>query len=149
MITLNHDTSTPHLREFYRIQGTKGVFMGDRYSKWIYMEGRSPEEHQWEPAGKYLEEFEHPIVKNYNPLPRKGGAIQGHGCGDTRTPMIWYRLIEALRENRMPDWDVYDSVTSSAISPITEASVANKSKPVDFPDFTKGKWQSRTRLTLV
>ena len=63
--------------------------------------------------------------------------------------MHWHRLIEALRENRMPDWDVYDSVTSSAISPITEVSVANKGKPVDFPDFTKGKWQSRARITLM
>lgn len=149
MITLNHDTSTPHPREFYRIQGTKGVFMGDRHAKWIYMEGRSPEEHKWESADKYLEENEHPIVRNYNPPPRKGGAIQGHGGGQNITPMHWHRLIEALREKRMPDWDVYDSVTSSAISPITEVSVVNKGKPVDFPDFTKGKWQSRARITLM
>jgi len=148
MITLNHDTSTPHPREFYRIQGTKGVYMGDRNSKWIYLEGLSTEEHKWEPAAKYLEENEHPIIRNYNPPPRKGGAIQGHGGGDTQTPLRWHRLVEALKENRMPDWDVYDSVTSSAISPVTEASVANKSKPVDFPDFTRGKWQTRAPITL-
>jgi hypothetical protein len=46
----------------------------------------------------------------------------------------------------MPDWDVYDSVTSSAIAPITEMSVAARSKPVDFPDFTKGKWESRAPI---
>jgi hypothetical protein len=49
----------------------------------------------------------------------------------------------------MPDWDVYDSVTSAAISPVSEASVAGKSKPVDFPDFTKGKWKTRQPLTFI
>ena len=66
-----------------------------------------------------------------------------------QTPMVWHRLVLALRENKMPDWDVYDSVTSSVISPLTEASVANKCRAVDFPDFTKGKWKSRPPITLV
>lgn len=147
MMTLIHDTSTPHPRENYRIQGTKGVFVGDEISRNIYIEGLSAVEHQWEPADPYLKEYEHPIVRNYNPPPRKGSAIQGHGGGGTKTPMHWDRLVRALRENRLPDWDVYDSVTSSAISPITEASVANKGKAIDFPDFTKGKW--RTRLPII
>ncbi len=149
MITLNHDTSTPHPRENYRIQGTKGVFIGDSTYKNIYIEGVSPVEHAWESADPYLKEYEHPIVKNYNPAPRKGGEIVGHGGGGTQTPMNWNRLVAALRENKMPDWDVYDSVTSSVISPITETSVANKGKAIDFPDFTKGKWKTRPQITLV
>jgi hypothetical protein len=149
MITLIHDTSTPHPRENYRIQGTKGLYIGDSGSKKIYIEGRSPVEHEWEPAEPYLKEYEHPVVKNYNPPPRKGGAIQGHGGGGTQTPMHWDRLVRALRENRLPDWDVYDSVTSSAISPVTEASVASKGKAIDFPDFTKGKWKTRLPIDLT
>ena len=149
MMTLIHDTSTPHPREHYRIQGTKGLFLGDAAAKKIYIEGLSPREHQWEDAEPYLKEFEHPVVKNYNPPPRKGGKIEGHGAGGTITPMIWTRLATALRENKMPDWDVYDSVTSSAISPLTEASVAGRGKPVDFPDFTKGKWKTNPKLTLL
>jgi len=149
MITLIHDTSTPHPRENYRIQGTKGIYQGDATSKKIYIEGLSPQEHQWEPADPYLKEYEHPVIKNYNPPPRRGGKIEGHGGGGTQTPMIWHRLVSALRENRLPDWDVYDSVTSSAISPITEASVADRGKPVDFPDFTKGKWKNNPKITLI
>lgn len=148
MITLNHDTSTPHPREDFRLQGTKGIYLADGASKRIYLEGVSPKEHEWEPADKYLEENRSPVIANYNPPPRKGGKIEGHGGGDTQTPFTWHRLIAALRENRLPDWDVYDSVTSSAISPVTELSVANKCKPVDFPDFTKGKWKTRQRITL-
>ena len=149
MITLIHDTSTPHPRENFRIQGTKGVYLGDSASKRIYMEGLSPQEHQWEPADKYLKEYEHPVIKNYKPAPRKTGAIVGHGGGETTTPIFWHRLIQSMRENKMPDWDVYDSVTSAAISAITEESVANKSKAVDFPDFTKGKWKTNGQINLV
>jgi len=149
MITLNHDTSTPHPREDFRLQGTKGIYLSDRASKRIYLEGVSPKEHQWEPADKYLDENKPPVIANYNPPPRKGGKIEGHGGGETTTPFVWHRLVTALRENRLPDWDVYDSVTSSAISPLTEISVADKCKPVDFPDFTKGKWQTRQRINLV
>jgi predicted dehydrogenase len=148
MITLNHDTHTPHPRESFRIQGTNGVYLRDRDYKSIYVEGRSPKEHQWESADKYLEEYEHPTVKNYTPPKRKGGAIRGHGSGSMQTPINWHRLVVALREKKMPDWDVYDSVTSSAIIPLTEASVANKSRPVDCPDFTKGKWKTRPLLYI-
>jgi predicted dehydrogenase len=149
MITLNHDTHTPHPRESYRVQGTKGVYLRDGTSRKIYIEGRSPEEHQWESAEKYLEEYAHPVVKGYNPPPRKGGPTRGHGSNSTETPITWHRLVTALRENKMPDWDVYDSVTTAAISPVSEASVATKSRPVDFPDFTKGKWKNRTSLTFI
>jgi len=149
LITLNHDTHTPHPREDFRIQGTNGIYIRDRDNSRIYIEGRSPESHQWEPADKYLEEYEHPYTKNYNPPKRKGGAIRGHGSGGmTQTPINWHRLMSALRENKQPDWDVYDSVTSSAIIPVTEASVADKSRPIDFPDFTKGKWNTRVPLSF-
>jgi hypothetical protein len=148
MITLNHDTHTPHPRESYRVQGTKGVYLRDGDTRKIYIEGMSPEHDKWEPADKYLAEYEHPLVRNYNPPERRGGATRGHGAQSTRTPLTWHRLVEALRANKMPDWDVYDSVTSAAISPVSEASVAGKSKPIDFPDFTKGKWKVRPRLTF-
>lgn len=148
MMTLIHDTSTPHPRENYRVQGTKGVYVGDSTGRKIYIEGLSPVEHQWEAADPYLKEHEHPMIRNYNPPTRKGGSIQGHGSGGSLTPITWHRLIKALRENKMPDWDVYDSITSSAIAPITETSVANRSRPVDFPDFTKGKWKTRPPMTF-
>ncbi|MFC4873197.1 Gfo/Idh/MocA family protein [Negadavirga shengliensis] len=147
MVTLNHDTHTPHPRESFRIQGTKGVYLKERDGHRIYIDGRSPVDHQWEPAEEYLKEYEHEIIKNYNPPKRKGGAIRGHGSGGmTQTPINWDRLITALREDKQPDWDVYDSVTSASIIPLSEASVANKSRPVDFPDFTKGKWKTRPPL---
>jgi hypothetical protein len=163
--TLNFDTSTPHPREFFRLQCVKGVYQtgvslpaprnaetaaaqsaaargfGGGRGGMVYIEGRSPEEDLWESAEPYFKEFQHPFLKSYTPKPRKT-ALRGHGGGGTTTPVIWERLVAALRAGKMPDWDVYDSITSSAISPLSEKSVAGGSAPVPFPDFTKGKWQT-------
>lgn len=152
MVTLNHDTNTPHPRGFYRLQGTLGVYLAPHYvesdQSRMYIEGRSPEEHRWEPAARYVDEYRHPILASYNPAPRQN-AVRGHGSASRRTPLEWHRLVTALRANEMPDWDVYDSVTSSAISALSEQSVAMNGRPVDFPDFTKGGWRSAPRWTLT
>ncbi len=149
LITLNYDTNTPHPRELFRIQGTKGVYLGGSALEGpkIYLEGMSPKEHEWEPAEKYLAEFQHPLIKNYNPAPRKE-AIRGHGGNGTKLPLTWHLLIKALREEKMPYFDVYDSVTSSVIFPLSNQSVAARSKTIDIPDFTKGKWKTRKPLSF-
>ena len=143
MMTIIHDTSTPHPREDFRLQGTKGIYLSDGGR--IYLEGVSPKPHEWEPAAKYLKQYALPSVTI---PPRRGGTIEGHGGGGSQTPMNWHRLVIALRENKLPDWDVYDSVTSGAIVPLSCASVANKSQAIDFPDFTKGKWKTSPKITL-
>lgn len=145
MMTIIHDTSTPHPREHIRVQGTKGVYYSHDgyYTHDIYLEGLSPQKDTWESADKYFEQY--PLIKEEIP-PRKGGTIRGHGSGGNKTPLVWHRLIRALRENKITDWDVYDSVTSSAIVQLSCDSVANKSKAIDFPDFTRGKWKSKAPI---
>jgi len=141
MYTLNFDTNTPHPRGITRLQGSKGVVIsGSGIGQKIYLDGISPGEHQWEEAEPYYEKYEHPDRKQYNPPDR--GALRGHS-GGSQTPYRWYRLIRALKNNLVTDFDVYDSVTSSVISPLTEQSVRQGGEPVDFPDFTKGRWKSR------
>lgn len=148
LFTLNFDTNTPHPREITRIQGTKGVLMsGSGIGSKIYLDGVSPEPHEWEDAAPYMREYQHPLDKEYDPGERR--AIRGHGGGSGGTPLFWHRLILALREGRVTDFDVYDSVTSSAISPLSEKSVAEKSSAVDFPDFTRGKWKERLPVEVA
>lgn len=148
MITLNFDTNTPHPRGNYRFQGTKGVYLRDRGTNRIYVEGRSPESHRWESADKYREEYESPILKNYNP-PERVVDIRGHGGSSRQTSINWTNLIESLRNNTQPFIDTYDSVTSSAVSAVTEASIAEGCRPIDFPDFTKGNWKEREPILLT
>ena len=149
LVTLNFDTNTPHPRGFTRIQGSKGVFFHARGmgGPRIYLDGVTPTSHSWESADKYLEEYKHPLLKSYNPPERR--SLRGHGGRSTKTPLTWHLLIKALREGVPPYFDVYDSVTSSAVSPLTEQSVANRSKPVEFPDFTRGAWKTRPAIRFA
>jgi hypothetical protein len=150
MITLNFDTNTPHPRGQWRMQGSKGVYIRgsaiDGGPK-IYLDGVSPESHRWESAEPYLEDHQHPLLDSYDPAEREN-PIRGHGGRGTRTPLTWYLLVQNLRNDTMPYFDVYDSVTSSVISPLSEQSVANNSRPVDVPDFTRGAWKEDDRFTL-
>ena len=85
-------------------------------------------------------------METYNPAERK--ALRGHGSRTTKTPLTWFLLIDDLRNNRMPYFDVYDSVTSSVISPLSEESVSKGSAPINIPDFTKGRWEEEQSFTL-
>jgi len=144
--TLNFDTNTPHPRNFYRLGGTKGAYFGMRYSysdrDLVYLDGNEQK------AGDFMPEYQHPILSEYNPPPRRE-ALRGHGSRSRRTPITWHRLVQALRNDQLPDWDVYDSITSSVISPISEKSIAQGSSPIEFPDFTRGEWESRPPLKLI
>ncbi len=149
LITLNFDTNTPHPRGIFKVQGTKGAFIqGSGLGSHVYIDGISPESHQWEDSEKWLQEYQHPLVKNYNPAPRKN-AIRGHGSQGKVTPLTWHLLVKALREDKMPFFNVYDSVTSSAVSPLSEMSVANKGQSVSFPDFTRGEWEKQPPISFI
>lgn len=50
--------------------------------------------------------------------------------------------IEAVRNQQPLPLDVYDSVAMSAIVELSGRSIAQGSVPVEFPDFTRGKWQT-------
>ncbi len=139
-ITVYHDCSSP--RPYSRknvIQGTKGI--AEKWPDRIYIEGLSPA-HQWEEFDKYREEYEHPLWKQLN----EAAAGASHGGMDFIED---YRLIKCLREGKPLDVDVYDAAAWSVIGPLSEWSVANKSKPIDFPDFTRGAWKTREPLGIV
>jgi predicted dehydrogenase len=134
-ISLYHDTNTPRVKEhIVRVQGTKGVYNDMMNS--IYLDGVSPEQHQWEPADEYKKKYDHQLWKKME----ADAQGSGHGGGDF---MEIYRLIKNLSAGKPPDIDVYDAAAWSVIVPLSEESVANRSKPVDFPDFTRGKWKTR------
>ncbi len=52
-------------------------------------------------------------------------------------------MIECMQKGLAPDLDVYDAATWSAPGPLSEASVAQGSAPVKFPDFTRGRWKEK------
>jgi hypothetical protein len=139
-IYLVHDTNLP--RPYSRInlvQGTHGIFMG--YPDRVHVEGRSPA-HEWEPLESYTKEFDHPLWKSEAVKQATGG----HGGMDY---LENYRLIQCLRTGQPTDMNVYDAATLSVICDLTERSAANRSRPVDVPDFTRGKWRTNPPWPIV
>ena len=139
-IYVSHDTNLPRpYSRIHLVQGTKGIFQG--YPNRVYVEGMSPA-HRWEDWQDRLEEFDHPIWKDLE----EQSAGAGHGGMDFIED---YRLIKCLREGLPTDMNVYDAAAISAVGPLSGWSVANRSRPVDFPDFTRGRWKEWPQLGLV
>jgi len=72
--------------------------------------------------------------------------VGGHGGMDF---MMDWRLIDCLRNGLPLDQDVYDGALWSSIGPLSEASVAKKSAPVEVPDFTRGNWKTNKPVNLT
>lgn len=134
-ILLQHDTNLPRPYSLgFRVQGTKGIWMD--VNKGIYIEGSSKEPHRWDDATEWLEKYDHPLWKKY------GSDASGAGHGG----MDWFVLnafIEAVKRKVQPPQDVYDAVTWSAITPLSESSIRLGGETVEFPDFTQGQWMYR------
>ena len=139
-ITVVHDTNLP--RPYSRInlvQGTRGIFAG--YPNRVYVEGRS-ESHRWDDAEKWREEYEHPLWRNV----ASPGEDLGHGQMDYLED---YRLVRCLQEGLPTEMNVYDAAALSAVVDLSERSVADRSRPMDFPDFTRGGWKTFPKLPVV
>jgi predicted dehydrogenase len=139
-VTLYYDTKNPRPPDWiYRIQGTKGIYSGTLNK--IYLEDISPKPHEWEAIDKYQEQYDHPLWKKFGAI----AESSGHGGGD----YICFRdFAEAIRNGSDTPIDVYDTATWSIITKLTSESVAGKSRPVDFPDYTNGKWQTRKPIAI-
>jgi hypothetical protein len=76
----------------------------------------------------------------------EGPARGGHGGADW---MDLYRLIKAVRTGTPPDIDVSDAGTWSCITELSEKSVARRSRPMDFPDFTRGRRKTTPPIGII
>jgi hypothetical protein len=134
VIELEHNVSSPQPYDRINlIAGTKGIFRD--YPPRVYFDGAKKE--AFETLEPYKAKYEHPLWTKVGELAKELG---GHGGMDF---VMAYRLIQCMTEGTPPDIDVYDAAAWSAPGPLSEASVANGSAPQKFPDFTRGKWQTR------
>ncbi|RDZ27274.1 Gfo/Idh/MocA family protein [Lysobacter silvisoli] len=133
-ILLQHDTSLPRPYSLgFRVQGTHGLWMDLNQS--VHIEGRSPA-HKWEPFQGYQDQYDHPLWRKY--AAEAAGA--GHGGMDY---FVIHAFVEALKAEAPMPIDIYDALAWSAITPLSEQSIAEGFKTLEFPDFTHGAWKSR------
>ncbi len=138
-IMVQHDVTSPRpYSRIHLISGTKGI--ARKYPS----PARIATSHQgWvsEEEFKMLQETYTPeITKRAGEMARQVG---GHGGMDT---LMDWRLVDCLRNGLPLDMDVYDAALWSSIIPLSEWSVANRSMPVDVPDFTGGSWEANSPI---
>ncbi|GAB3640019.1 Gfo/Idh/MocA family protein [Spirosoma arcticum] len=133
-IMIIHDTNSPRPYSLgFRAQGTEGIWMDD--NDMIYLEGKSAKPHTWEPFAAYQDKYDHPLWKRHVQTAENAG----HGGIDF---FVLRGFIEAVKAKGPVPIDVYDAAAWSAISPLSEQSIAGNSKAIDIPDFTRGKWKT-------
>ena len=137
-IMISHDTNLPRPYSLnFRVQGTEGIWMDDNKS--IYLEGVTKTNDRWEPFKEYQEKYDHPLWKNH----AQSAENAGHGGIDY---FVIRAFIESIKRKVAPPIDVYDAAVWSAISPLSEQSIAKNSAPIEIPDFTRGKWKTNKRI---
>lgn len=140
MVQWDEQLPRPYTRHNF-IQGTKGAWGG--FPDRLAIEGGGKSAESWiqgDDLKPWYEKYEHPLYKRMGEESKRNG---GHGGMDFL--MLW-RIIYCLRNGIPLDQDVYDAAAWSVVTPLSEVSVANRGRSMDFPDFTRGEWKTRKPL---
>jgi len=87
-------------------------------------------------CGRVREQYTHSLWREHGALAKQMG---GHGGMDF---MMDHRWVHCLRNGLPLDMDVYDLASWSAICELSERSTFRRGEPMEFPDFTRGAWQT-------
>jgi predicted dehydrogenase len=140
-------TGRPYSR-INKVVGTKAVH--DGYPSRLYIDDRENLVfwgHKWlsdEDYKSYKSKYEHPLIAKLKDISQ--GFKQGHGGMDF--VMMW-RLITCLNKGLPLDLNVYDGAYWTAVTPLSEISVASNSMPVPIPDFMNGRWKEKQSLEIM
>ncbi len=146
MVQWDETSPRPYTRHNL-IQGTKGILAGfpTRVALEGGVEGITDNHHRWVQGDKLqalYEKYDHPLYKRLAQKTKESG----HGGMDG---LMVYRIVECLRNGLPLDQNVYEGCLWSAVSPLSEASVAKGGAPQAFPDFTRGKWKTTKPLEII
>jgi hypothetical protein len=108
----------------------------DEDQRSVYLAGRSPKYHEWEPFAPYQDRYEHAWWREM----RAALGEAGHGGADYLELKLF---TDAVRERKPTPIDIYDSVVMSCVIPLSEQSIARGGAPIECPDFTRGQWERR------
>lgn len=133
-VIVTHDTNSPRPYSLgFRIQGTEGLWMND--GNGVHVEGKS-KPHGWDDSQEWFKKYDHKLWSTLEVQAKEAG----HGGMDY---IMMYDLIDAIHNKKPAPMDCYDAAAWSAISGLSEMSIARGGALVDFPDFTRGQWIHR------
>lgn len=146
MLQFDVHTGRPYSR-INKVVGTKAVHDGYPSRLYIDKEELAFWGHKWLPEeeyNSYKQKYTHPLINKLKGISKD--FKQGHGGMDF---VMIYRLIKCMNLGLPLDINVYDSVMWSAVTPLSELSVASKSLSIPFPDFTGGAWKNKNKLEVM
>ena len=119
LVTLTHDTTLPRPRSLdFEIQGTKGIWQGDR--RQIYIEGYSPNE-TWESDESYISRYEHRYWQQWG---QEALRVDTHHQG------MDYVMLKALQEDlnggETYPADITDLALWTSVTPWSKLSIAER-----------------------
>lgn len=145
-VLIKLDTTLPRLYERgLTVSGTKGFYCQTTNS--VIVDG-GEFNHETDTYKKAFDSAE----KYFDYIPKEWKEITpeqieaGHGGMDY---VMLKNYCERIRDKKPMPIDVYDAVTWMAVTALSEISIKNGSKPVDFPDFTNGKYKTRKRVDVL
>ncbi len=134
-VTLYYNILSPRPYDLIqRLQGTKGIYLGTNNSISLEQAGKNSD--QWEPFESYQEKYAHPL---WQALAREAQKSGGHEGAEY---LMFHDFLKAVRNKVPASQNACDAATWSAVVPLSIKSVANGGRPVEFPDFTGGKWKT-------
>ena len=146
MMQFDVHTGRPYDR-INKLCGTKAVHNGYPSRLYIDKEELAYWGHHWlnqKEYQAYRKKYTHPMITQ---LRSKMELFkEGHGGMDF---VMIYRLISCLNKGLPLDMNVYDGVIWSAITPLSEISVANNSNAIKMPDFMSGLWKEEQDLEIM
>ncbi|MDR1056814.1 MAG: Gfo/Idh/MocA family oxidoreductase [Prevotellaceae bacterium] len=139
-VIVTHDTNSARPYSLgFRVQGTDGLWYNDGNT--IYVEGQS-KPHAWDKAKDWVDKYNHALWRDLSEKAKEAG----HGGMDY---MMMYDFFQTIKNNAPVPLDAYDAAAWSAISALSEASIAQGGSVVDFPDFTRGQWIKRRPIFAI
>ena len=148
-VFLKLDTTLPRLYERgVTVSGTKGYY--NQTLKLIVTDEMAREyEMAQKPATDYyfnqknfVDDYQVEDWKKITPEQIKAG----HGGMDF---IMLKHFIKCVAEDLPMPIDVYDAVSWMAVTALSEKSIAEGSTPIEFPDFTRGKWKERKTVDVI
>ena len=133
-ITLTLDTccGRPYSRNF-TVHGTRGIYRED--GNYIYLDTDFDESSHWtweknyKNAREYTSKYEHPVWQKF----LSDGVRGGHGGMDY---LVYNEFFNYVMNGGKSPIDVYDAAAWMCITPLSEISIREGSRPVEIPDFT-------------
>ena len=132
MLTLDTTLPRAYYSRNFSVRGTKGMSSEERRVVFLDDMEEDIQNNEEEMFAKY----DHPLHAEYVVK----GVKEGHGGMDW---LVCRAFIEAVKNGTNTPIDAYDTAAWLAVGALSEQSMANGNTPVEFPDFTNGKWQNR------